>query len=269
MLRKVLTMENLAWQQFAKLVYDYCGLDYRKNLDALEMKLAKRLKTLQMPTLWRYMSYLDNNTDEWGQVVEILTINETYFYREDKQLNVYQQHILPTLTGPVNVWSAACSTGEEPYSLAIMSKQAGRDATSVQITATDINQRVLQVAKQGAYAKRSLSFRRIPPAWLEAHFLADDTHYYIDPTVQQMVHFDYLNLLDIAHNGPTEQFDVIFCRNVLIYFDEATIKRVVSGFHRALKKGGHLFLGHAETISHFDIDFKTVHSEGTFYYQKG
>lgn len=262
-------MENLAWQQFAKLVYDYCGLDYRKNLDALAMKLAKRLKKLQMPTIWRYINYLKSHPDEWGQVVELLTINETYFYREDKQLKVYQQHILPALKGPINVWSAACSTGEEPYSLAIMSKLAGRDAKNVHITATDINHRVLQVAKCGAYGKKYLSFRRIPPAWLASYFIEGDNHYHVDPSLQKMVYFDYLNLLDIVQDGPIEQFDVIFCRNVLIYFDEETIKRVVGGFHRALKKDGYLFLGHAETISHFDIDFKTVHAEGTFYYQKG
>lgn len=262
-------MENVALQQLAKVVYGYCGLNYTNNLHALDMKLAKRLHMLAIKTPWRYINYLQAHPEEWHEVVELLTINETYFYREDKQLNVYQQRILPTLPEGARVWSAACSTVEEPYSLAIMTEQAGKTAKDVHILGTDINQRVLQIAKNGQYAKRSLAFRRIPEQWLSSYFIEVSQYYQVVPTIQQMVTFDYLNLLDIVENGPQSQFDVIFCRNVLIYFDEETVKRVVKGFYRALKKGGHLFLGHAETISQFDIGFETVHSEGTFYYKKG
>lgn len=268
-------MENLALNQLGQLVYDYFGLNYLNNLSSLEMKMLKRLNELNINSLWSYIRYLEENQSEWEHLIELLTINETYFYREDKQLLVYQNTILPLLKAsssnrPVKIWSAACSTGEEPYSLAIMTIDSGLYGPSeIEIIGTDINKRVLRIAENGTYGKKSLSFRRIPQHWLQTYFHETSTNYEITDVVKEMISFDYLNLLDETKNNRKEEYDVIFCRNVLIYFDEETIKKVVTAFYHALKKGGYLFLGHAETITKLDTGFETINMNGTFYYRKG
>ncbi|WP_456279174.1 CheR family methyltransferase [Bacillus sp. AK128] len=266
-------MENIALNQLGKLVYDYCGLNYLSNLSSLESKIAKRLQELDM-SLWSYIRLLENSKEEWDFLMVLLTINETYFYREDKQLSVFQKTVLPALrekqVNPIKIWSAACSTGEEPYSLAMsILDSAIYTPNEVSITGTDINKKVLQTAINGIYNKRSLSFRRIPEAWLSTYFEEQPNEYHIKENIKEMVSFKYLNLLDEHLMRDQNQFDVIFCRNVLIYFDADTIKKVATYFYHSLKKGGLLFLGHAENITNMGIGFETISTDGTFYYRKG
>lgn len=268
-------MEDLALKQLGKIVYERCGLNYLNNLPSLKMKLDKHMHELNIQSLWRYIRFLEDYPTEWDQLVELLTVNETYFYREEKQLSVFQKNILSLINDnnlfqQVKIWSAGCSTGEEPYSLAMILTDAGVcERNSIKIIGTDINKRVLSIAEKGIYDKSSLSFRRIPEKWLQTYFHETSTHYEVRDTIKNMVSFQYLNLLNEIQNNKIEEYDVIFCRNVLIYFDEETITKVVKAFYRALKKGGYLFLGHAETISHLNIGFETINTNGTFYYRKG
>lgn len=263
-------MENLALNHLGKIIHDYCGLNYLNNLSSLEVKISKRLADLNMKSYWSYIHFLENHPSEWEHLIELLTINETYFFREEKQLFVFQ-NMLKTkkTTMPVKIWSAGCSTGEEPYSLAMMildTKLYGPN--EIKIIGTDINQRAILTAKNGVYNKNSLSFRRIPENWLEKYFHETTTAYEITEPVKKFVTFHQLNLVGEIEKRIMEEYDIIFCRNVLIYFDEETIKNVVTSFYHALKKGGYLFLGHAETITHFDIGFETMNTDGTFYYRK-
>jgi len=267
-------MDNLALNYLGKVVYDYCGLNYLNNISSLKMKVSKRLEQLNMPSFWNYIRFLEDHPSEWDHLIEKLTINETYFFREDKQLYVYQQKVLPQLVSkaqkPIKVWSAGCSTGEEPYSLAMMTMDSGLYVPGdVQIIGSDINKKVLSIAEKGIYNKTSLAFRRIPAQWLGKYFDETEQAYQIKDEVKKMVSFHYVNLLEEIEYGRNEEVDVIFCRNVLIYFDEETIEKVVKSFYRALKKGGYLFLGHAETISTLKIGFETLNANGTFYYRKG
>lgn len=268
-------MDVLSLNQLAKVVYDYCGLDYRANITSLETKMNRRIKE-QGLSIRNYIDFLKVSPGEWDIVVELLTINETYFYREDKQLTVYEKDILPRLfeTNPgrsLKVWSAACSTGEEPYSLAMTTLESNTSLSNkVQIQGTDINKRVLKHAMNGEYNKRSLSFRRIPENWLTSFFTEQLDSYQVSQDVKSMVSFKYLNLLDEKEMSTIrEEYDIIFCRNVLIYFDQPTIKQVATYFYQSLKKGGFLFLGHAENISNMDTGFETLSTNGTFYYRKG
>lgn len=268
-------MGNLGLQQLGQLVYEYCGLNYLNNLPSLEMKTAKRLQELDLTSMWSYLRVLEESKAEWDLLIEVLTINETYFYREDKQLLVFQHKVLPSVlstkpTQPIKVWSAACSTGEEPYSLAMTVVDSGMySSNEVRIVGTDINKKVLQFATAGMYSKRSLSFRRIPQTWLETYFTDVTDEYEVRDTIKQMVSFKYLNLLDEEKMSDEQEYDVIFCRNVFIYFDQETIKKIATSFYHSLKKGGLLFLGHAETISNMGIGFETINTDGTFYYRKG
>lgn len=267
-------MENFALKQLSQIIYEYCGLNYLTNLRSLETKIAKRLEELNS-SIWNYIRILEKSPAEWDILIELLTINETYFYREDKQLSVYRNRILPHFQKDspgkqLKVWSAACSTGEEPYSLAMTTLDSGIYLPGdVHIVGSDINRKVLQTAVNGIYNKQSLSFRRIPPIWLETYFKEEETQFCIQEQVKKMVKFKYTNLLDEQTMKSETGYDVIFCRNVLIYFDTATIRKVAEYFYQSLKKGGYLFLGHAESISTMNIGFETINQDGTFYYRKG
>ncbi|MFC4767210.1 CheR family methyltransferase [Effusibacillus consociatus] len=258
-------------RQLGQLIYDHCGLNYLQNLPSLESKISKRTNELGM-SIWEYTRHLEQNSQEWDVVVELLTINETYFCREENQLEVFQSIILPQLTGKnlIRIWSAACSTGEEPYTLAMMVAETGFiPLDAVEILATDINKKVLQTAKQGWYSKRSLSFRRMPEHLLEKYFVERDEGYQVVDSIRNRVRFRYLNLLDQDEMERFGEFDVIFCRNVLIYFDRTAIQKVVSSFYDRLAPEGSLFLGHAESITGMNTGFETIHTEKSFYYRKG
>lgn len=267
-------MDAFALKHLSQLVYQYCGLNYQKNLPSLAMKVSVRIEQLSL-SLWGYIQILEKDRNEWDKLTELLTINETYFFREDKQLTFFKKNMLPNFRNvsqhqPLRIWSAACSTGEEPYSLAMLILDSGLfKPNEVRIIGTDINKKVLSTAKKGIYSKRSLSFRRIPQEWLGKYFVETEQDYQISDMVKSMVSFEYLNLLDGWQMSSKNQINIIFCRNVLIYFDQETTKKVASSFYQALVDGGHLFLGHAETISNMGIGFETLNTEGTFYYRKG
>ncbi|MFV8829055.1 CheR family methyltransferase [Alkalihalobacterium sp. APHAB7] len=265
-------MNQFSIKHFSQLVYQKCGLNYLNNLVALENKIMKRIHELQLNSLWEYCRYLEELPAEWDRAVEILTINETYFYREENQLVELKNVVLPLIKqngGKVRIWSAACSTGEEPYTLAMMIKETGLfRPDEFEIVATDINKRVIGVAKNGFYNKASLSFRRIPDELLKKYFVKDPTGYTVTNEIKEQVQFKYLNLLDESSMKEMLHFDVIFCRNVLIYFDQETIKKVTTNFFHSLKKDGYLFLGHSENISTFNLGYKTINTPSTFYYKK-
>ena len=258
-------------QQLGQMIYDFCGLHYLDNLPLLAAKVSQRLSALNM-TLGEYTGFLAGNRQEWRHLVELITNNETYFFREESQLHELCHAILPRLRHrrPIRIWSAACSSGEEPYSLAMAIVESGAvPLESVRILATDINQKVLQQARRGWYPRHSLCFRRTPGEMLEKYFVPQDQGFQIKSFIKERIEFRYANLLDDGDPAADEPFDVIFCRNVLIYFDAAAIRRVIAKFYRLLHPGGYLFLGHAETITGMDTGFETVNARATFYYRKG
>jgi len=248
-------------------------LDYYKEKQMLR-RITSLMKRNGFDNFHDYFNKLKNDKFLLDQFVNYITINVSEFYRNMSQWEILERDILPKMIGdkkkPLHIWSSACSTGEEPYSLAVLTKTSGiYESNEVEIVGTDINKKVLNIAQKGAYNKNSLSFRRIPQQWLQTFFHETTTSYEIKDSVKEMVSFRYLNLLDEKEYCEKETYDVIFCRNVLIYFDDETIKKVVTRFYNALKKGGYLFLGHAETISKLNLNFETINEDGTFYYRKG
>ncbi|MCH6263935.1 CheR family methyltransferase [Neobacillus citreus] len=266
-------MQDNGLVKLSQLIYEYCGIRYSDKLQALQNKTAKRVAELGL-SYWEYCGYLKMTPAEWDVLVVLLTINETYFYREENQLNECCSIILPKLKGknsfrPLRIWSAACSTGEEPYTLAMLIQETGKFLPgSVEIIATDINKKVLEKAKNGWYHNGSFAFRRIPENLLKKYFSKEEGGYQIKPSIQSMVRFQYVNLISEDLTAKIGEVDVIFCRNVLIYFDQETTKRVIRNLHRNLSVGGYLFLGHAESITDMALGFQKVDSEKTFYYRK-
>jgi chemotaxis protein methyltransferase CheR len=259
--------------RLSKTIKDYCGLSFNDRISTLEKKVENRVKELGI-SFSGYCDYLIQNPLEWDIMIDLVTINETYFYREENQLIECSAIVLPMLKKirfgrPLRIWSAACSTGEEPYTLAMLIQETGLfPPGSVEIIATDINKKVLEKARKGWYHKGSFAFRRIPEHLLSKYFSPKDSGYQIIDPIQKMIKFQYLNILDQQKFGLIGKVDVIFCRNVLIYFDQETTKQVIDTLHKNLSPDGYLFLGHAESITDTDLGFQKACSDKTFYYRK-
>ncbi len=258
----------------AELIYEYCGIDFFKNLSSLEGKISERLKELGL-SCWEYGGYLRVEPKEWDTLIELITVNETYFFREENLLEEFQRVILPKYKdrapdNPLRIWSSACSSGEEPYTLAILCEETGLfEAGAVEIIASDIDRKVLEKARKGLYNKKSFSFRTMPKEYLDKHFISFGDEYKVKDSIRSMVDFSCLNLLDKSIPEKITEVDIIFCRNVLIYFDTKAIKEVINSLYKVLRVGGYLLLGHAETITGMNTGFETIYAPSTFYYRKG
>ncbi|HEY0395529.1 MAG TPA: CheR family methyltransferase [Candidatus Elarobacter sp.] len=220
-------------------------------LSRLSTRLAKRgLQTYGAYA--QFLRYDPRREDEWTDLASALSNNETYFFRERAQLKALAAHIVDEFlkrSPRVRLWSSACSSGEEPYSLAMTLLETRKlDESQISIRATDISPRVLDLAGKGFY--RALSFRATEPAMIQKWFQPQGDGFVVDERVKRLVSFGRLNLLEGARVAAEGPFDAIFCRNVLIYFDKPTQKRVVESFAKALRPGGYLFLGHAESLFH-------------------
>ncbi len=246
------------------LIRDRFGIWYDDQkrfllLSRLSTRLAKRgVETYR--SYVQFLRYDPKREEEWNDLASVLSNNETYFFRERAQLKALAGSILDEFrarSSRLRLWSAACSSGEEPYSLAITLIETGKIADSMfSIRATDISPRALDLADKAFY--RALSFRATEPAMIQRWFRSEGDGFVVDDRVKRLVSFGRLNLLDepsVAAEGP---FDAIFCRNVLIYFDKPTQKRVVESFAKALRPGGYLFLGHAESLFHLTDLYEPV-----------
>ncbi len=267
-------MDTVQLTQLAETIYEHCGIDYRKNLSSLESKVAGRLGELGL-SCWEYNGYLRTGTGEWDVLIELITINETFFFREENLLEEFQKEILPqfkdrTALNPLRIWCAACSTGEEPYTLGMLIEESGIFMPgAVQIIASDINKKVIKKAKSGLYNKKSFSFRKMPIDAYEKFFTDEGDEYRIKEAVMNYADFRVMNLLDKNIVGKIEKSDIIICRNVLIYFDSKAIQTIVDSFTDILKPNGILILGHSESLTHYRHDFETIYTDRTFYYRKG
>ena len=259
------------------IIKDYCGLyfdDASRYL--LEKRLSRRIRNHHLNDFrdyYRFIRYDSRAEDELSAIMDILTVNETYFFREQNQLRAFGEEILDELKVTnrgkrmLRIWSAGCSTGEEPYTIAmLMQEKNAFSGWDVEIHGSDINQRVLQTARRGVYRKNS--FRTTEPYFLNKYFVEEDSSYRISDAVKKLVNFSYLNLLDPCKAKFLGKMDVVFCRNVLIYFDVASRRRVVENFYDRLTEGGYLLLGHAESLMNISTAFTLKHLRHDMVYQK-
>jgi chemotaxis protein methyltransferase CheR len=261
-------------------IHERFGLFFDENQrSSLRSRLSGRLASLDLETFEDYYNYLrfgPQRADELLRMVSHLTNNETYFYRELPQLRVFAETILPgvkdakTRVGDrrLRVLSAGCSTGEEAYTLAMMIYDSGQFfwGWDPHVVGVDVDQAALEKARRGVY--RHNSFRSIAPPMVERHFVQSAGGAQVKESIRRMVEFRQGNLVEPSTYAPVAPMDVIFCRNVLIYFSDATILRVVRLFHDTLVPGGHLFLGHAESLSRITDLFTPIRFQGAMVYQK-
>lgn len=267
-------MDAMGLNQLAELIYNHCGIDYINNINSLDKKVKDRIRELGL-SYWEYCGYLKVEVSEWDILTELVTVNETFFFREESLLEEFRQKVFNdykdrTPLNPLRIWSAACSSGEEPYTLGMIIEELGCfQPGAVKIVASDINKKVLDKAKKGLYNKQSFSFRKMPEGAMNKHFIDQGDNYQVKPSIQSMVEFRHLNLLDKNSLQAISSMDIIFCRNVLIYFDKKAIESIVDSFFDILKPDGTLYLGHSETLSYINHKFNTVYTDKIFYYKKG
>jgi chemotaxis protein methyltransferase CheR len=213
--------------------------------------------------------------DEIAQFINAFTINETYFYREDNQLHCLTADLLRERTKnrspdeTIRIWSVPCSTGEEPFSIAmwLLENWPQVDSYNIEIVGSDIDTRVLEAAAEGLFGKRALM--RLSPALIEKYFVPEGPdHWRIVEELRQSVRFSPVNLVDPASTRPNGQFDVIFCRNVLIYFDNASRRVAAENLYENLLPGGYICLGHSESMSRISPLFEISRFTDAIVYQR-
>jgi chemotaxis protein methyltransferase CheR len=242
----------------------------------LERRLRDRMTALGLKTYSEYYQYLRLSSfgqGEMDEAVDLLTTNETYLFREDYQLRAFRDEVLPILVTDaaskkrLTIWSAGCSTGEEVYTLAIIVSQSGRfDSWDVRIYGSDISRRCVAAARRGVYG--ASAFRAVGPDVRRSYFVdkADGSH--VVDRIRALCHFGHMNLLDSDRARAVGRVDVVFCRNVLIYFDQRSRKRVIDMFYERLVPGGFLFLGHSESLLNVSTAFELVHLREDLVYRK-
>jgi len=247
--------------------------DSKKYL--IENRLSKRLQELNFSSFKDYIYYLKYDAkkrEEMEVLLNAVTINETYFLRERAQMDHLIKTVIPDLIAKgkrtIRIWSAACSSGEEPYSIAMLLNEAGLTSRAkFEILATDINTEVLDIAKKGVY--RTISFRGVPPTIQQKYFTKDGFTFQLSQDIMNNVKFFQGNLLNPMMSAKVGRLDAIFCRNVLIYFDIPAKKKVIELFYKSLGTPGALYLGHSETLNKINDSFKMENFGGGIIYRKG
>lgn len=252
-------------------MYDTAGIKLSESKKELvKSRLSKRLRKLGIATFSQYFDFvtkIDTTGVEFTNMVNSITTNKTEFFREIQHFHFLQSVILPELiaksngkgTKTIRIWSAGCSSGEEPYTIGMVLHRffEGKPGWNIKILATDICTDVLHSAQDGVFHKKHIE--NIPSEFLRNYFQKTKLHprlynYRIKDCIREMVIFRKFNLM--AERYPfINGFDMIFCRNVMIYFDRPTQQRLINKFHHHLKKGGHLLIGHSESLTSIKSDF--------------
>lgn len=258
------------------MLYEHCGVsldDQSKFLvEGRLQETLRRLRFRSFKDLYFFLKYDPRGSEEFSAIVDLLTIHETYFFREDHQLYALQREILPDLMRRrtdrvLRIWSAGSSTGEEAYSVAMLLADHPDYADwRIEIVASDISQRVLEVARRGVYP--ASAFRTTPPDYRSRFFRAEADGFRIDDSIKRMVSFFSFNLAGADRASLLPKMDVILCRNVIIYFDLAVKKRVIDMFWNRLRPGGYLLLGHSESLVNISTAYNLRHLRHDIVYQK-
>jgi chemotaxis protein methyltransferase CheR len=252
---------------------------------ALERRLRERLMVLKLGSFADYHQYLrfgSHASAEWDEAIDLLTTNETYFFREDRQLRAFQNEVLPMLEVQgrarrrLAVWSAGCSTGEEAYTIGMLVHQSGLfprrpipgepPPWDVRIYGSDISRRCVAAARRGVYGESS--FRATPAESRRAYFHERPDGWHVAEPIRQLCHFGQMNLLDEDRSRVLGRADAIFCRNVLIYFDARARKTAIEVLYDRLNPGGVLLLGHSESLLNVSTAFELLHLRDDLVYRK-
>jgi len=270
------------------------GLEFGPELRfAVERRLRERLKVLNLSSYAEYHHYLRfgaHAATEWDEAIDRLTTNETYFFREERQLRAFQNELLPVLHAQacgrrrLAIWSAGCSTGEEAYTIAMILRQSGlffaeaagdpgrrgpddrSERWDVRVYGSDISRRCVAAARRGVYGESS--FRTTPPEVRALFFNGCRGAWQVSESIRQLCHFGQMNLLDEERLRVLGSVDAIFCRNVFIYFDARARRTAIERLYERLNPGGVLLLGHSESLLNVSTAFELLHLKDDLVYRK-
>jgi chemotaxis protein methyltransferase CheR len=289
-----ITLTEAELKLLQTLIYQECGMFFdERRAHFLHDRLQRRLKACGVDTFYNYYRLLTSHEGkaELGALLENLTVNETSFFRNRPQLDLFQKMILEGILHKkqerrdwtLRIWSAGCSTGQEPYTLAMIVADALAyyylrnplpfempspkplipPPWKVEILASDINYSVLNAAQEGAYPEHQMD--AVDYSFRLRYFDKVADRYVVKKPLKEIVHFDFHNLK--AEFLPVRN-DIIFCRNVMIYFDDAEQKRLIQKFYRCLNQAGYLFVGHAESLFGLTDQFRMIHENNGTAYQR-
>lgn len=274
----VIPLSTEEFRLIRDLIAEYCGIYFDDRLKFIvQLRLNNRLNIHRMKDFreyYRLLRYDKDRDEELQTIIDILTVNETYFFRGGTQIDAFRREILPELKESnrnqkkISIWSAGCSTGEEPYTIA-MCLLEDKDLVSwdINIIGSDISQRVLKTARKGIYKQNS--FRCTDKYFMNEYFEKHNNgEYVIKDRVKYLVNFSFLNLMDSHKVRLIRPVDVIFCRNVLMYFAPAARRVVAENLFEVLKEGGYLFLGHSESLMNITTKFRLKYLKTDIVYQK-
>jgi chemotaxis protein methyltransferase CheR len=272
-----LELPDNVFRQLRDAIYRRTGMFFADTSKYLiQKRLSPRARELNFDSFQKYFYFLQYDPRaeaEFDQIYDLVTTNETYFFREPAQLQAFIEEIVPDIllrkaVRKIRIWSAGCSSGEEAYTIAMLLEEAGYfEKAAFEIFASDINQQVLTRARRGVY--RDSAFRATPTDLQQKYFSHQpDGSWRINDSIRNRVSFGRLNLYDQARVSLLGYLDLIFCRNVIIYFDETSKKVVIGNFYNRLVDGGYLLLGHSESLVSLSTQFKLRHLKHDMVYQK-
>jgi chemotaxis protein methyltransferase CheR len=261
------------FELYRTLIYSESGITFTgANRSILESRLKERLREKNVSSVKDYFATISSNKEELKGFLDAITTNLTRFFRNQPQFDTLEKFIIPELinnikkgTGnnTIKIWSAGCSTGEEPYTIAMLLSEILPPPWKFEIMASDISLKCLMTAKEGFYGDNRME--GIPENYLKKYFEKVDGGYHVHPDLQAKIKFDYHNL---KNDSGQRGFDVLFCRNVIIYFDEAAQTAVMSRFWESMAPKSFLIIGHSESLFGMDTKFEFLKTDWATLYRK-
>jgi chemotaxis protein methyltransferase CheR len=269
-----ITLQEPVSQLLRDLIHERTGVYFESDrLDMMVGKLESRAVARGCQSYLDYyyiLKYDEQSEGEWRRVMDAFSVQETYFWREVDQIKALVERVVPAwfkvTTEPLRIWSAACATGEEPYSIVMALHEGGWGGHPIEIIASDASEAALAKARSGVYRDRS--FRSLPPELRDRYFSPNGDGFIVRPDIRARVDFQWANLVDLSRFPPPGDVQVIFCRNVFIYFSPTSIKRVIASFARRVPADGHLFIGTSESLLKLTEDFELQEVGQAFVYRR-
>ena len=264
-------LKDSEYALYRDLIYAESGITFTPtNRSILESRLKERLRERNVTSVTTYFDKIKTDKEELKGFLDSITTNLTRFFRNQAQFDALEKHVVPDLInnikkipGSIRIWSAGCSTGEEPYTIAMLLTEILPKNWTYDILASDISLKCLMTAKEGFYSESRIV--GIPDSYLAKYFTKVDGGFKILPSIQAKIKFDYHNL---KNDSGQRNFDVVFCRNVIIYFDEVAQTAVMSRFWDAMAAKSFLFIGHSESLFGMDTKFEFLKTEWATLYRK-
>lgn len=265
------------FQKFQEYFYRKTGIQFEASKRYfVDKRLVERIEASGNESFRNYFTMLrfQASGDELQALVNVMTINETYFFREEYQFHCLVNSILPEITAhkkdqtPIRIWAIPSSSGEEPYSIAmcLLERWPGIHKWDVEIISSDIDTKILTQARAGLYSSRSV--KHVPQAYMQKYFRPVANGHQLSDDLRNTVEFTRINLMEPAEVRPYRNIDVIFCRNLLIYFDDVSRKQAAETFYDVLRPGGFICLGHSESMSRISSLYKIRKFPEAIVYQK-